>query len=79
MEIWAKKKGLELAASCHLARITQAALLLQARKGSAEDIVTFVHNSSFHSFFDGTKKETLNEFGPVTTVQRHQFSEWRQS
>jgi len=31
---------LELAADCHLARITQAAHLLQARKGSAEDIAT---------------------------------------
>jgi len=40
VEIWAEKQGLELAADCHLARITQAAHLLQARKGSAEDIAT---------------------------------------
>ena len=40
VEIWAEKQGLKLAADCHLARITQAAYLLQARKGSAEDIAT---------------------------------------
>jgi afadin len=40
VEIWAEKQGLELAADCHLARITQAAHLLQARKGTAEDIAT---------------------------------------
>jgi len=40
VEVWAEKQGLELAADCHLARITQAAHLLQARKGSADDIAT---------------------------------------
>jgi len=40
IEIWAEKQGLELAADCHLARITQTAHLLQARKGTAEDIAT---------------------------------------
>merc|ERR1719471_1852774 len=40
VEMWAEKQGLELAADCHLARITQAAHLLQARKSTAEDIAT---------------------------------------
>ena len=40
VELWAEKQGLELAADCHLARITQAAHLLQARKSTAEDIAT---------------------------------------
>ena len=40
VEIWAEKQGLELAADCHLARIMQTAHLLQARKGTAEDIAT---------------------------------------
>ena len=39
-EIWAEKQGLELAADCHLARITQAAHLLQASKSTPEDIAT---------------------------------------
>jgi len=38
--MWAEKQGLELAADCHLARVSQAAHLLQARKGTAEDIAT---------------------------------------
>ena len=40
VELWAEKQGLELAADCHLARIQQAAHLLQARKTTAEDIAT---------------------------------------
>ena len=40
VEIWAEKQGLELAADCHLARITQAAHLLQASKSTPEDIAT---------------------------------------
>jgi len=40
IEKWAEKQGLELAADCHLARITQAAHLLQARKATAEDIAS---------------------------------------
>ena len=40
VEMWAEKQGLELAADCHLARITQAAHLLQARKSTPEDIAT---------------------------------------
>merc|ERR1719159_1253214 len=40
VEIWAEKQGLELAADCHLARVTQAAHLLQARKATAEDIAS---------------------------------------
>merc|ERR1719242_1983189 len=40
VEVWAEKQGLELAADCHLARIQQAAHLLQARKTTAEDIAT---------------------------------------
>jgi len=40
VEIWAEKQGLELAADCHLARITQAAHLLQARKGTPDDIAS---------------------------------------
>merc|ERR1719210_3095944 len=40
VELWAEKQGLELAADCHLARIQQAAHLLQARKSTAEDIAT---------------------------------------
>jgi afadin len=40
VEMWAEKQGLELAADCHLARVSQAAHLLQARKGTAEDIAT---------------------------------------
>nr|XP_039267288.1 afadin-like isoform X1 [Styela clava] len=38
VEAWAEKQGLELAADCHLARVTQAMHLLQAPKQSAEDI-----------------------------------------
>ncbi|CAG0888923.1 unnamed protein product [Darwinula stevensoni] len=38
LEAWAEKQGLELAADCHLARITQAAHLLQAPKWTPEDI-----------------------------------------
>ena len=34
---------------------------------------------SFHRFGVRTTKEKVNGVGPVTTVQRHQFSQWRQS
>merc|ERR1711994_1182256 len=40
VETWAEKQGLELAADCHLARVVQAAHLLQARKATAEDIAS---------------------------------------
>ncbi|XP_077977276.1 uncharacterized protein LOC144432854 isoform X2 [Glandiceps talaboti] len=40
IESWAEKQGLELAADCHLSRITQAAHLLQAPKSNAEDIAS---------------------------------------
>lgn len=40
VELWAEKQGLELAAVCHLARISKAAHLLQARKSTADDIAT---------------------------------------
>ena len=40
VELWAEKQGLELAADCHLARVVQAAHLLQARKNTAEDIAS---------------------------------------
>ena len=40
VEIWAERQGLELAADCHLARIIQAAHLLEAPKGSADDILS---------------------------------------
>ena len=32
IELWAEKQGLELAADCHLARLSQAAMLLIAPK-----------------------------------------------
>ncbi|KAK3098166.1 hypothetical protein FSP39_016827 [Pinctada imbricata] len=38
IEAWAEKQGLELAADCHLCRISQAAHLLQAAKSSPDDI-----------------------------------------
>ncbi|KAK2145409.1 hypothetical protein LSH36_684g01025 [Paralvinella palmiformis] len=38
VEIWAEKHGLELAADCHLARIIQAAHLLEAPKSNPDDI-----------------------------------------
>nr|CAB3266623.1 afadin [Phallusia mammillata] len=38
IEAWAEKQGLELAADCHLARITQATHLLQAPKYLSDDI-----------------------------------------
>ncbi|CAH1799277.1 unnamed protein product [Owenia fusiformis] len=37
VEIWAEKQGLELAADCHLARIVQAAVLLQTPKLNRDD------------------------------------------
>lgn len=40
IEIWAEKQGLELAADCHLSRIIQAAHLLEAPKGSPDDILS---------------------------------------
>ena len=40
VEQWAEKQGLELAADCHLARVVQAAHLLQARKNTAEAIAS---------------------------------------
>ncbi|CAK8687921.1 unnamed protein product [Clavelina lepadiformis] len=46
VETWAEKQGLELAADCHLARITQATQLLQAPKQSEEDIAT-ISGTSF--------------------------------
>lgn len=38
IEAWAEKQGLELAADCHLCRISQAAHLLQSSKWSREDV-----------------------------------------
>ncbi|XP_071440496.1 uncharacterized protein [Hetaerina americana] len=38
VEAWAERQGLELAADCHLSRITQVAHLLQAPKYNAEDL-----------------------------------------
>ncbi|GLG95429.1 Putative actin filament-binding protein afadin [Gryllus bimaculatus] len=40
LEVWAERQGLELAADCHLARIIQAAHLLQAPKYNADDLAT---------------------------------------
>ncbi|XP_067947814.1 afadin-like isoform X2 [Watersipora subatra] len=40
VEVWAEKQGLELAADCHLCRISQAAHLLQAPKHSPDDIAS---------------------------------------
>eukprot|EP00111_Clytia_hemisphaerica_P006331 TCONS_00018348-protein len=39
VEAWAERQGLELAADCHLARIVQAAYLLESSKDSHDDIV----------------------------------------
>ena len=44
IESWAEKQGLELAADCHLAKIQQALLLLQARKESHEDMHNIAKN-----------------------------------
>jgi afadin len=38
LEAWAEKQGLDLAADCHLARINQAAHLLQSPKWTPEDL-----------------------------------------
>ncbi|XP_063220039.1 afadin isoform X2 [Bacillus rossius redtenbacheri] len=38
LEAWAERQGLELAADCHLAKIIQAAHLLQAPKYNADDL-----------------------------------------
>ena len=38
LEAWAERQGLELAADCHLARVMQAAHLLQAPKSTAEQL-----------------------------------------
>ncbi|XP_047737139.1 afadin [Hyalella azteca] len=46
IEVWAEKQGLELAADCHLARLSQAAILLTAPKSSPEDI-TSISSSCF--------------------------------
>uniref|UniRef100_A0A023F3L1 Putative actin filament-binding protein afadin n=3 Tax=Triatoma infestans TaxID=30076 RepID=A0A023F3L1_TRIIF len=40
IEVWAEKQGLELAAECHLARLMQAAHLLQAPKYTCDDLAT---------------------------------------
>ncbi|RZF35618.1 hypothetical protein LSTR_LSTR005146 [Laodelphax striatellus] len=40
IEAWAERQGLELAADCHLARLMQAAHLLQAPKYTADDLAT---------------------------------------
>ncbi|XP_047497776.1 afadin-like [Penaeus chinensis] len=40
IELWAEKQGLELAADCHLARLSQAAMLLHAQKSAPDDIAT---------------------------------------
>ena len=36
---WAERQGLELAADCHLARVVQAAHLLQSPKQTAEQLI----------------------------------------
>ncbi|XP_014251029.1 afadin isoform X2 [Cimex lectularius] len=40
IEMWAERQGLELAADCHLARLMQAAHLLQAPKYTCDDLAT---------------------------------------
>ncbi|KAM7294708.1 afadin [Ixodes scapularis] len=44
---WAEKQGLELAADCHLARIIQAAHLLQTPKGSGPEEVASISSACF--------------------------------
>ena len=39
LETWAERQGLELAADCHLARVMQAAHLLQSPKQTAEQLI----------------------------------------
>ena len=39
LEAWAERQGLELAADCHLARVMQAAHLLQSPKQTAEQLI----------------------------------------
>ncbi|XP_057376791.1 afadin-like isoform X2 [Daphnia carinata] len=39
LEAWAERQGLELAADCHLARVMQAAHLLQSPKNTAEQLI----------------------------------------
>ncbi|KAK2715850.1 afadin-like isoform X2 [Artemia franciscana] len=40
LSLWAERQGLELAAECHMARISHAAHLLQAPKNTPEDLAT---------------------------------------
>ena len=63
VEIWAEKQGLELAADCHLARITQTAHLLQARKGTPEDIATL--SSTCFKLNSLQLKELLSRYTPA--------------
>ena len=63
VEIWAEKQGLELAADCHLARITQTAHLLQARKGTPEDIATL--SSTCFKLNSLQLKELLSKYMPA--------------
>ncbi len=44
IHIWAEKQGLELAADCHLAKINQAAFLLQTSKHDIQDLSAISSN-----------------------------------
>ena len=44
IQLWAAKQGLELAADCHLAKIIQAAFLLQASKHDIQDLSVISSN-----------------------------------
>ncbi len=44
IHIWAEKQGLELAADCHLAKINQAAFLLQTSKHDLQDLSAISSN-----------------------------------
>uniref|UniRef100_A0A2R5LKM4 Putative actin filament-binding protein afadin n=1 Tax=Ornithodoros turicata TaxID=34597 RepID=A0A2R5LKM4_9ACAR len=61
---WAEKQGLELAADCHLARIIQAAHLLQTSKSTAED-VTSISSACFK----------LNSVQLRTLLERYQTTQ----
>ena len=48
LQQWAEAQGLELAAECHLVRLSQAAQLIRADKSTADQVITMIMMTQLH-------------------------------
>ena len=76
VEAWAEKQGLELAAECHLARVTQAMNLLKGPKYSMADVAEIrstcfkLNSMQLHSLLSNYQLEQGEKFIPTQLINQ---------